>query len=129
VSERGLEHQPSVDELAHEARTRAVSLQFERAAELYRQVHDGAAGDRALLGPEALLAAARQGRLGSLVFDEDALGHLGDAMDARMHAATQDVELIRDLLDAARDSSVSCWFIRSDAMAKGAGGAAGILRW
>jgi hypothetical protein len=129
VSERGLEHQPSADELAHEARTRAVGIQCEAAEELYRQIHDGAAGDRALSGPAALLTAARQGRLGSLVLDEDAVGHLGDAMDARLHAATQDAERIRELLDAARESSVSCWFVRSDAMAEGAGGAAGILRW
>jgi hypothetical protein len=129
VSERGLEHQPSADELAQEARNRAVGIQFEAAEEMYRQVHDGAAGDRALSGPEALLITARQGRLGSLVFDEDAVGHLGDAMDARVHAATQDAERIRELLDAARESSASCWFVHSDAMAKGAGGAAGILRW
>jgi hypothetical protein len=129
VSERGLEHQPSAGELAHEARTRAIGIQFERAEELYRQAYDGAAGDRALSGAAALLSAARQGRLGSLVIDEDAVGHLGDAMDARLHAATQDADGIRELLAAARESSATCWFVRSDVMDQRAGGAAGILRW
>jgi len=112
VRERGLEHSPSADELAQEARARAVDIQFEAAEELYRRVHDGAAGDRGLSGAAALLTAAREGRLGSLVVDEDALGDMGDAIDARLHAATQDPDLIRDLLATARDRSVECWFAR-----------------
>jgi hypothetical protein len=129
VDDGTFERTPSADELAGEAHARAVERQFERAAELARQVSDGGLGDRALRGPGALLSAARQGRLAALVLDEDAMGHLGDAMDARAHAPTQEPGPIEDLLEAARESSAVTWFARGGVVPDGVGGAVGTLRW
>lgn len=129
VADRTIERAPSPDELAGEARARAAERQFEHAAELARQVSDGELGDRALRGPGALVSAARQGRLATLVLDEDAMGHLGDAMDARTHAPTQEPAEIEELLEAARASSAVAWFARRDVLPEGVGGAVGTLRW
>jgi hypothetical protein len=108
----GPEHDGPLDEdaLMGVALRRSVRAQYQRAADLARDVGSGAFGDRGTIGHKGVEAAVAEGRLAELVLHEDAAGHFGDAADARKHDPVEDAERLETLLLTARGQGAVCWF-------------------
>ncbi len=125
-----VEREPSIDELAAEARELSVRSQYRQASALLDTIIGGAAGERAASKVEVLTEAAAAGRIDTLVFDEDSVGHFGTAIDARVHEPTRDAAVIESLLRSARrDSAATCWFVGHESMDDQTDGVVGLLRW
>lgn len=123
------EQPPTTEALVSAALERGREAQFERAAALARDVTDGGMGDRAVVGDVAVSAALEQGRLDQLMLHEDAVGHFGDAIDARAKGGLADGARVEALLRAALEQAATVWFTRDEPDAPARSQPLGTLRW
>jgi len=81
-----------------------------------------------LSGPEALRTALEEGRVDSILFHENGVGHWGTADDARHVPPLGDEALLEELLGRALDTSASVLFGDLEELVE-EGCAAALLRW
>lgn len=111
--EEGVQHDrpPTSEELAAEARERGRRAQYDAAGRLAQRIESGALGNRVAIGAAAISKAAAAGRVESLVLEEDAVGHLGDAYDARPHPPSLEADEVEALLRATLGQAARLYFL------------------
>lgn len=105
---------PDPEVLAAAAIERGRRLQYERAATLTTEALGGAYGQHVAVGLADSEAAVKEGRVEQLVVHEDAVGHLGDAVDARRHESRADAERVERLVRGTLEQGGSVWFRRDE---------------
>ncbi len=90
---------------------------------------EGAHGDLAFGGPEAVTHASEQGRIGLVVLHPDAVSHFGFASDARLHESPVDSGAVEGALQAALRQASEVMFSDSPRLLEEQEGMVGVARF
>lgn len=97
-------------------------------AEASAALNEWRGSGRFVAGPEAVEHALTEGRLASVAFHEDGVGHWGTAADARQVPPLGDARRLHELLRGALRTGATVRFVAEPALVE-EGCVAGLLRW
>lgn len=106
-----------------------AETQHQRADADAARWFDGGFGDLAISGTDAIVAAAEQGRVETLILHDDAIDHYGTMEDARLHEPPHDPEAVEALLQASIRQGAEVMFATDPRLQQEQHGAIAIARF
>jgi hypothetical protein len=106
----------------------SATFQLGRGDRLANEIMSGA-GENIARGRAAVGEQLRSGRVGTIVFHEDAVRHWGSADDARVHEPRWDDAAYEEMVRKARETDAEILFCRVEKLLAEHEGVAATLRW